>query len=144
MKYVVELLNQDKFTQYWPLIERQLDFVPHMWATWWTKQSLYEGVMHERFQCWGVGDNQKITGVIFSQVAMYPANTVFQAFLAFGDGLLEAIDEIEATFEWYCQQRGVTVAEVCGRPGWEAILRRKGFARTGTVLTRKLEDRRLQ
>lgn len=140
----VELMNADQFRHYWPLMEKQLDFVPHLWELWWTKESLYEGVCSERFQCWGVSQNNIIIAVIFSQVAIYPANVVFQAFLAFGDGLIEAVDEIEATFERYCQIREVTVAEICGRPGWESVLRKRGFGRTGTVLTKKLDIARLQ
>ena len=140
----VELLTPEKFVGYWPLIEKQLDFVPQLWALWWTKESLREGVCSGRFQCWGVGSNEVISAVIFSQGAFYPANSVFQAFLAFGDGLIDAIDEIEATFERYCSIRGVSAAEITGRPGWEAILRRKGFARTATVLTKRLKPMRLQ
>lgn len=140
----VELMTAEQFEHYWLLIEKQLDFVPHLWSLWWTKESLREGVSSGRFQCWAVSRNSVIEAVIFSQVSIYPANTIFQAFLAFGDGLLDALDEIEATFERYCAIRGIGVAEVTGRPGWEALLRRKGFGRMGTVLTKKLEPMRLQ
>jgi hypothetical protein len=140
----VELMEIDKFLHYWPMIEKQLDFVPHMWALWWTKDSIREGVVEERFQCWGVGDDDVVTAVIFTRVSTYPANTIFQAFLAFGDGLIEAIDEIEAVFERYCAIRGVTVAEISGRPGWGPVLRKKGFGQTGTTMSKKLDIARLQ
>ncbi len=140
----VEMMTTEQFQHYWPLIEKQLDFVPHLWQLWWTKQSLYDGTMNERFQCWAVSYNNIITAVIFSQVLTYPANTLFQAFLAFGDGLTDALDEIEAVFERYCQIRGIGLAEVCGRQGWGPLLRRKGFGQTSTVFTKKLTTARLQ
>lgn len=144
MNHQVELLTPEKFLAYWPQIAQQLDFVPHLWRLWWTKDALCEGVCAGTFQCWAVGDTQRVHGIIFSQVVMYPANTIFQAFLAFGDGLLDAVDEIEATFERYCAIRGVSVAEVTGRPGWESVLRKKSFRRTGTTLSKKLDLSRLQ
>lgn len=140
----VELLPIDKFVGYWPMIEKQLDFVPHLWTLWWTKESLYEGVCSERLQCWGIGDETKIFAVMFSSVSIYPANTILQVFLAFGDGLTDAIDEIEAALERYCMVRGIGVAEVTGRPGWESVLRKKGFGRTSTTMTRKLDLGRMQ
>jgi len=139
----VELLTVEKFCNYWSQIEKQLDFVPHLWALWWTKESIYSGVVSGGIQCWGVGDENVVRAVIFSRVSLFPANTIFQAFLAFGDGLVESIDEVEAVFERYCMMRGCTVAEISGRPGWENVLRRKGFGRTGTVMTKKLELRSL-
>lgn len=140
----IELLSPDRFLTYWPSIERQLDCVTHLWSLWWTKEALRDGVLSESLQCWGVGDQSRITGVIFSQVSIYPANTIFQAFLAFGDGLTGALDEIEATFERYCAMRGARVAEVTGRPGWEPLLRKKGFGRTGTVMSKQLAPMRMQ
>lgn len=140
----VELLTTEKFAHYWPLIERQLDYVPQLWALWWTKDSLYEGVCSGALQCWGIGDETAISAVMFSKVSTYPANVVLQIFLAFGDGLIEAIDEIEAVLERYCAIRGITVAEVTGRPGWENVLRKKGFGRSSSTMTRKLETVRLQ
>jgi len=142
-EYKVELLTVERFLAYWAGIEKQLDTVPHLWSWWWTKESLRLGVCEERFQCWAVGDATTVRGIIFSQVVIYPANMVFQAFLAFGDGLTQAVDEIEATFERFCAIRGVGVAEVTGRPGWESILRRKAFRRTGTILSKRLELGRL-
>jgi hypothetical protein len=140
----VELLSVEKFVHYWPMIGRQLDFVPHMWALWWTKESLYEGVCAERFQCWGVGTANTITAVMFSQVALYPANSVLQVILAFGEGLTDAVDEVEAALERYCKVRGVDVCEITGRPGWEPLLRKKGFGRKSVVMSKRLDIGRLQ
>jgi hypothetical protein len=144
-QHQVELLTPEKFLHYWPMIEKQLDHVPHLWALWWTKDSIRDSVVAERFQCWGIGDAGTIHGIVFTQVVMYPANLVFQAFLAFGEGLTDAMDEIEATFERYCVIRGATLAEVTGRPGWGPRLRKKGFRQTcGAVFSKKLEPMRMQ
>lgn len=140
----VELMTPEQFRHYWPLIGTQLDLVPHLWQLLWTKDALYEGVCSEYLQCWAVSHSEVIDGVIFSQVSFYPANTVFRAFLAFGEGIVDAVDDIEAAFERYCAIRGVGVAEISGRPGWESVLRKKGFGRTGTIMTKRLDRARLQ
>jgi len=134
----VHMLVGERFEHYWPQISLQLDFIPQFWATWWTKESIREGVLSGRFQCWGVGDAQQIRVVTFSQIATYPANRIFQVILAFGEGIDEALPALVATYEKFCFDSGCTIAEVTGRPGWSSKLSRYGFRQQSAVLTRKL------
>lgn len=134
----VHMLKGEKFESYWPQISHQLDYIPQFWATWWTKDSIREGVLAGRFQCWGVGNVREIKVVTFSQIATYPANKIFQVILAFGEGIDEALPALVATYEKFCFDTGCTIAEVTGRPGWAEKLSRYGFRRQSMVLTRKL------
>ena len=138
-QYVAELLSEDKFILYWPKISRELDKVPHIWQDWWTKDSIYRFTTEGRFQCWAVGTEEVVLGVLFSQVTAYPKQTVLQVFMAFGEGMLDMVDALEATFHRYAVIRRCTRVEITGRPGWESELRKKGFRRTSTTIARAIQ-----
>lgn len=140
---MIEKLEGDHFLSYWPLIEARLKCIPHVWEPWWTLESIREYTLDGRFQCWGIGNAGTITGIAFSQIAMYPAGGVLQVVLAFGEGMIETVDLIDATLSRFGALNGCSSAEVTGRPGWEPNLRKLGFRRANTVLRKKLELERL-
>lgn len=138
----IEQLKDDKFEHYWPLIQAQLRMIPHVWEPWWTLDSIREFTLNNRFQCWGVGNAGVITGVIFSQIAMYPAQNVFQIVLAFGEGMTEHTLMIDATLFRFATLNGCTRAEITGRPGWGPELRRLGFKQSNTTFSKRLQQER--
>ena len=141
--YLVEKLDPERFRHYWPQIEKELDNVPHIWAYWWTKESIVEFVLEGRFQCWTVGTERMVQGVLFSQIAHYPANAIFQVLFAFGEGMSEMLDELDATMSKFAVFNGCAYAEVIGRPGWQPKLRRQGFRYNRTVLMKEFEPIRM-
>lgn len=141
--YLVEKLEAEKFLIYWPQIEKELDTVPHIWSNRWTKEAIRDLTLEGRFQCWASGDENTVIGVVFSQIACYPAASVFQVLLAFGVGLPETVDAINATCEKFATFNGCSEMEVIGRDGWEPKLRNVGFKRTSMVWTRKLQPIRM-
>lgn len=141
--FQVERLEGDKFLHYWPMIEKQLSFVPHIWQQWWTMESIREFVLSGRWQCWGVGTNNVVYGVVFSQIAMYPAQNVFQILLGIGQDLSEMVDIVDASLFRFATSNGCTSAEVIGRLGWEPHLRKLGFKRVNMTMAKKLETERL-
>lgn len=142
-KCVIELLTPEKFGFYWPGIEKQLDTIPHVWELWWTKDFIRDAVECGRFDCWTVGDSSAVRGVVFTQVAIYPANNVLQVLLAFGVGMLDAVEQLDAVISQYAVRRGCGAIEVAGRPGWGPALRGLGFRKVSTVLTKILERERI-
>lgn len=140
---VVEMLTPEKFELYWPSISKQLDYIPHVWSIWWTKDYIRQMVMQGLWQCWGVGDGMAITVVTFTQIVNFPANKVFQVILAFGEGIDKALPTLVASYEKFASGMGCTMAEVTGRPGWEAKLRAHGFRRQTVILTRTVEQVRM-
>lgn len=143
VKTTAELLGGARFVHYWPFISSQLDFIPHVWATWYTKETLREGVLSGRYQCWAVGDEKSITVVAFSQIAEFPANRIFQVFLAFGQEIEGVAPILEAVWEKFASDVGCTICEVVGRPGWGPFLRKFGFRQESCTFTRAVKNLRI-
>jgi hypothetical protein len=132
-------LRSEDVKYYWPWIDRELDRIPQTWCGHWTKDSLYELTLNERFQLWGFGPPDKIQIFVFTQIVHYPANRILQAFLCFGNSLDDALPIIEATFERFAMETNCALFELSGRKGWERKL--KNFRHDYTVLTRDVELR---
>lgn len=130
-------LRNEEITYYWPWMEKELDRVPHIWCGHWTKESLYELTLNERFQLWGFGPKDEIRIFVFTQIIHFPANRILQAFLCFGNSLEEALPIIEATFERFAMETQCKLFELVGRKGWEKKL--KGFRHDYTVLSKNIE-----
>lgn len=114
----------ESYMGYWPDIERELDRLPHLWDTHWTKDSLYEGGVGGRFQVWGFGPQNALNVIVFTQIAEYPAARVLQVFLAFGNSLESALPVMEAAFEKFAKVTGCQLCEIIGRKGWARKLPR--------------------
>lgn len=141
--YTVELLSQEKFDLYWPRISKELDTIPHIWSTWWTKDYIREVGMTGQWQVWGIGTEQTITGVIFTQVLTYPARKLFQVVLAFGTGFDEILETIDQVFSNYAKRMDCDLIEIVGRSGWERKLQRLGFKKVTTVVAKRLYPERV-
>jgi hypothetical protein len=141
---IAGLLEGDKFLHHWYSISSQLDFIPHVWATWWTKESIRDCVLNGRYQCWGgAKGNEGLKIIAFSQITDFPANRIFQVFLAFGQGFEEMAPAFEAVWEKFAANTGCTVAEVTGRPGWGPLLRKYGFKQQSCTFTRSVINLRM-
>lgn len=132
----VELLTADKFVVYWPMIEKELDRVPHIWDTWWTKDTLYDAATHGRFQVWAVGPEDQVRLVLFTQVAWYPANRILQSVCMLGNSFDECAPVLEAALTRYAIAHECAFMEVTGRPGLERALAPYGMRRCGVVLSK--------
>lgn len=126
---------------FWPSINKELDTVPHIWNTHWTKEALYSGAMMGRFQVWGFGPAGQISVVVFTEIVNYPANKILYAFLAFGNSLERVLPCIEAVLERFAQESECSICEVTGRPGWERKIPR--LKRVGVVLRSVIERKRI-
>jgi hypothetical protein len=140
---LIEMFSPERFNIFWPFILRELKKVPHMWQPWWTEESLYDLTMNGTFQCWAAKADGEIKAIAFSRVNTFPTGNVFYVWLAFGEGFLEYADAFEAAFEQFAIKCGCHMAEVTGRPGWEPMLRKKGFRRTASVLTKQIYGARV-
>jgi hypothetical protein len=141
--YVVEKFDRDRFEHFWPEISKELDTVPQIWADRWTKESIYQAVMMEHFQCWAAGDDSRIRVVMFTQVAVYPACNVLQVMIAFGNGIVKMLPSLDATMERFALACDCASIEIVGRPGWDKSLEPLGFKRTAVVVSRKLQPMRM-
>ena len=128
-------IPSESYAKYWPQIEQALDRIPHIWASHWTKESLFECGMSGRFQVWGFGSPGLINVIIYTQIVEYPASRILQAFLAFGNSIDQAMPVIEATFEKFASIAACDACEVVGRKGWAKKL--PGFKESRTIYRRE-------
>lgn len=141
--FEVQLLTPPEFDDYWLLIAKELDRVPHIWNVWWTKEYLYEGGMSGRFQVWAVGPKTQVRLVLFSQVVFYPANRILQAVCMIGNSFEECAPVLEACLVRWAQLHECTVMEVVGRPGLEKALAPYGLRKSGVVLSKAVPNERI-
>jgi len=135
--YRAELLTSNVFERHWPNISEQLDTIPHVWEKWWTKDFLHCAPLAGRCQVWGIGD-EKLRIIVYTQIINYPASSIFQIFLAFGNDIERCLPIMDALFEKVAKDSGCGSIEVIGRPGWERKL--QGFTRTAVILTRAVQQ----
>ena len=109
----------DEIDEYWPHICGELDKHPELWNIYWTKEALYSHVMDRRFQVWAFGPPDLINVIVFTEIAVSPANRVLRIFIAFGNSLDQALPAMEATLERFARANDCAVCEIVGRPGWK-------------------------
>lgn len=137
-----ELVEPAKFELYWPSIVKELNHVPHIWAQYFTLDSIRDAVMNERWQVWTLGSKTQVSAVVFTTIIDYPAARVLQLVLAFGVGFTDYIPQLTATLEKFALHNECVRCEITGRAGWEKFL--PGFKRTHVALSRNLEFAKVQ
>lgn len=141
-KFALTQFTVEEFQGFWPQLEELLDSVPHTWR-YWTKDHIYQSIVNDMVQMWGIGPPPKATFVMMTSVNVYPAMRVLTAIWAageFDDGMIPLID---ATMVNYAQLNGCSALEIRGRPGWDPKFRSVGFVREAMIWTRHLRDTRL-
>lgn len=133
---IVEQLKGERLMHFWPAIAAELDQLQFLWADYWTKDVLLNGADCGRFQIWAAGKDMSASVILLSQIIVYPASTVFQVFLAFGNRLEEMLPMIVATLEQFARRNGCSSVEIVGRKGWERKLRADGY-RLDTVCVKR-------
>jgi hypothetical protein len=131
-------LRTGEILAYWPWIEIELDKIGPVWCGHWTKESLREMAINDRFQVWGFGPPDQVRVIIFTQLVEYPAGLILQAFLCFGNSIDEALPIIEATFERFAMETKCRTCEIWGRRAW--VRKVKGFREDYVVMSRVIEQ----
>lgn len=122
-EFRVELLTPEAYAHFWPMISKELDKIPQYWTHWWTKEFL-RGAIFNGVQIWGVGTENAMNLVVYTQVVHYPALNLFQIVLALGNNLDKALPILEAMFEKIAHDQGCQQFEIIGRRGWGRKLKR--------------------
>lgn len=72
-----------------------------------------------------------------TEVHAFPRARVLNVFLAGGD--LDEIMDMEPLFASWGAYLGCSHVSLTGRPGWERVLKGRGWHRAGVVLSRKID-----
>ena len=99
------------------------------------KEWLEQGTM----QLWVAWDNEKkkVICVCITEVKQYPKYKVCGCKITTGNSFKKWVDFMDYVMEW-AKEEGCRKMEIHTRPGWERILKPKGFIKTHVQLERML------
>ena len=99
------------------------------------KKWLEQGTM----QLWVAWDNEekKVRCVCITEVKQYPKYKVCGCKITTGNSFKRWVDFMDYVMEW-AKEEGCRKMEIHTRPGWERILKPKGFFKTHVQLERML------
>ena len=99
------------------------------------KEWLEQGTM----QLWVAWDNEekKVKCVCITEVKQYPKYKVCGCKITTGTSFKQWVDFMDYVMEW-AKEEGCRKMEIHTRPGWERILKPKGFFKTHVQLERML------
>ena len=99
------------------------------------KKWLEQGTM----QLWVAWDNEekKVKCVCITEVKQYPKYKVCGCKITTGESFKQWVDFMDYVMEW-AKEEGCRKMEIHTRPGWERILKPKGFFKTHVQLEKML------
>lgn len=99
------------------------------------KEWLEQGTM----QLWVAWDNEKkkVICVCITEIKQYPKYKVCGCKITTGNSFKKWVDFMDYVMEW-AKEEGCRKMEIHTRPGWERILKPKGFFKTHVQLERML------
>jgi hypothetical protein len=99
------------------------------------KKWLEQGTM----QLWVAWDNEekKVKCVCITEVKQYPKYKVCGCKITTGSSFKQWVDFMDYVMEW-AKEEGCRKMEIHTRPGWEKVLKPKGFFKTHVQLERML------
>lgn len=141
-KFVTELLSPEKIMLYWPGISGELRRIPHVWADWYTLESLLSEAMSGGSSVFASGTEEAAFFFVFTRIVDLPAARILSVFLGFGTELEDCLPSLIASLEVYANKLECDRCEVMGREGWGKFL--PNFTKRSTIFTRKLERFKVQ
>jgi hypothetical protein len=124
MEKRVYLLNKEQIDHFWPDILRLLGEVP-MYYDFFTPEWTYSKAKAGDLQIWGLSD-EKIRGIVVTQILVFPAQKAFEILGAAGNGLLEFFDQMDDVFEFIAADCECQTIIMRCRPGIERKILRQG------------------
>jgi hypothetical protein len=117
------------------LIQKACDFSDGFADAEDFKKWLEQGTM----QLWVAWDNEekKVKCVCITEIKQYPKYKVCGCKITTGNSFKKWVDFMDFVMEW-AKQEGCRKMEIHTRPGWERVLKSKGFFKTHVQLERML------
>jgi len=117
------------------LIQKACDFSDGFADAEDFKKWLEQGTM----QLWVAWDNEekKVKCVCITEIKRYPKYKVCGCKITTGNSFKKWVDFMDFVMEW-AKQEGCRKMEIHTRPGWERVLKSKGFFKTHVQLERML------
>ena len=117
------------------LIQKACDFSDGFADAEDFKKWLEQGTM----QLWVAWDNEekKVKCVCITEIKQYPKYKVCGCKITTGSNFKKWVDFMDFVMEW-AKQEGCRKMEIHTRPGWERVLKSKGFFKTHVQLEKML------
>jgi hypothetical protein len=141
-RYALTMFTVEEFQKFWPNLEEMLDQLPHTWRRW-SKDSIYQSIVNDAMQVWGIGPPPKATFILFTSIAVHVTMKVLVVVWAAGTYEDDMLPLLDATFTNYARLNGCAEIEIRGREGWERKFKSIGFKREAVVLTRPVKNDRI-
>ena len=140
-KVALELItfNADEISSIWPLVEdliqKSCERAGGFADAKHVKEWLEKGIM----QLWVAYDTQenKVKCVCVTEIRQYPNYKVCDCKITTGTDYKSWVDFMDNVVNW-ARSLGWTKLEIFTRPGWERILKYKGFVKTHVQLEKPL------
>ena len=124
----VGFMSKDEIAFFWPQINEALEAQPELWNSFYTKESLIDGLVKEEFWLMAAAKNDTIHILTLCAVHSFPAGARLTSFWMYGEGLEEAAKLMDAFLENFAQAAGCSWIDGYGRKGYERMLKPYGYS----------------
>lgn len=85
-------------------------------------------------------ENDKVEGVAITEITVYPQRKILKFLCATGDDVSQWIDHMDAIEKWG-ESMGCDGSQAETRPGWEKLLKPRGYDKSHVILNKELGAR---
>lgn len=129
--------NKDEVEKVWPLAK---ELVQKACQTngGFNAEHILEFLKEGTMQLWmAIDENNKVICCCVTEIRQYPNFKVCDLRITTGEQFERWVDYMDNICEW-AKSNGCKKMEVFARPGWERILKHKGFKKTHVQIEREL------
>jgi hypothetical protein len=91
-------------------------------------------------QLWGAVGDEKIEAIAIGEIVNYPRIKIYRMLGVTGEGMNEWINHIHGIENW-ARAQGCQDFEAVARPGWEKMMKDKGWRKTHIILNYSLQTK---
>lgn len=82
-------------------------------------------------------ENDKVEGIAITEIAVYPQRKILKFLCATGDNVSQWLGHMDEIERWG-EQRGCDGFQAETRPGWEKLLKDRGYTKSHVILNKEL------
>jgi len=140
-RWYVGVLSNDEIAYFWPQINEALDVTKELWEEFYTKESILDGLAHEKFFLMGAAKDDNFCLLTLISFHDYPAGRRLTCFWMYGEGLEEAARLLDEKLEQFAVTVGAKYIDGYGRKGYERMLRPYGYRYVRSHYSRRVTNK---
>jgi hypothetical protein len=135
------LVSPDRLPDAWPTVGPLIALACARSSGKFLPQDVARAVAEGRFQLWvgieGPKSGHAIHVMLLTRIATYPRLTVCELLACVGDDRVGWEHLLDAIEHW-AKARGCALVQPIARPGWERVLKERGYRKTHVMLEKDL------